>query len=102
MKTLHSFHTAKKDRFNPNRHDRRGTDDHIFPLNIFNGDSDKFLGIMLGDNIVTVPFLKLLNCHKADFFSMAIGEKKMNRKFVGLLHGVTGKRYRLDYAGLPQ
>jgi hypothetical protein len=46
--------------------------------------------------------LKLLNCHKADFFSMAIGEKKMNRKFVGLLHGVTGKRYRLDYAGLPQ
>ncbi|MFM1841832.1 MAG: hypothetical protein RLZZ490_565 [Cyanobacteriota bacterium] len=87
---LHSFHTAKEDRFNPDRHDRRGTDNHILALDIADGNGDELLGIMLGHNVIAVPFLKLLNGHKADFFPVAIGEKKMNRKFVRFLHGKDG------------
>lgn len=91
--TLHSLYTAKKDGFYPDCHNCRWTDNHIFPLDVADGNGDKLLGIMPGHNFLAVPFLEILDGDKSYFFPMTIGKKQMDSKLVGRLgHGISEKQ----------
>lgn len=63
--------TAGENRLYPNAQNGRGTDDHVFPLNVFNRNLDKIGGNGLGLNFGGIPLLKVLQGWEADFFTMS-------------------------------